>query len=74
MFKKGKCRVLHLERNDHMNQYSTGTDLLEMNSTEKDLGVSVGNRLKMIERCALVAKASGILGYIKNRVAAGRGR
>lgn len=74
MFKKDKCRVLHSGRNDHMNQYSSGANLLEMNPTENDLGVSVDNRLKTIERCALVAKASSILGCIKNRVAAGRGK
>ncbi len=38
-FNKNKCRVLHLERNNHMYQYRLGDDLLEGSSLEKDLGV-----------------------------------
>ena len=40
-FSKGKCRVLHLRRNNHMHQYRLGADLLERSSPEKDLGVLV---------------------------------
>lgn len=68
MFKKGKCRVLHLRRNNHMNQYGIVADQLEMNSTEKDMVVSVDSRLKMSQQCVLVDKTSGILACIKNRV------
>ena len=37
-FYKGKCRVLHLGRNNHKYQYRLGHDLLKMSSAEKDLG------------------------------------
>lgn len=37
-FKKDKCRVLNLVRNDP--QLRLGTDLLESSSSEKDMGVT----------------------------------
>ena len=48
-----------------MHQYRLGNDLLEMSSVEKDLGVLVDKRLAMSQQYALVAKVSGILGWIK---------
>ena len=38
-FNKGNCRVLHLGRNNPMNQYRLWADLMESSSAEKELGV-----------------------------------
>jgi len=67
---KGKCRVLHLGRNNAMHQYRLGADLLESSSVERDQGVLVHDRLTMSQQCALLAKkANGILGCIRRSVA-----
>ncbi|PKU49571.1 hypothetical protein llap_124 [Limosa lapponica baueri] len=67
-FKKGKCRVLHLGKNNPM-RYRLGADLLESSSVERDLGVLMDNKLTMRQQCALVSKkANGLLGCIKKSV------
>ncbi len=46
-FNNGKCRVLHLGRNNCMHPYRLGDDMLERSSAESELGVLVDNRLTM---------------------------
>jgi len=69
-FNKGKCRVLHLGRNNPMHQYRLGADLLGRRFVERYLGVQMGDKLTMSQQCAPAAKkANGILGCIKRSVA-----
>ncbi|KAM6037452.1 optineurin-like [Chlamydotis macqueenii] len=63
---KGKCKGLHLGRNDPRHQYVQGDDQLETNSAGEDLGVLVNNKLTMNQQCTLTAKkVDSVLGCIR---------
>ena len=52
---KDKCKVLHLGWNNPMHWYKLGADWLGSSSAEKDLGVTVNNKLNLSQQCDLVA-------------------
>ncbi|KAJ7416864.1 hypothetical protein WISP_68076 [Willisornis vidua] len=68
-FNQGKCRVLHLGKNNFMHQHSLGVNVLESSSAEKDSGVLADHQLSVRQQCALVAKkANGIPGCIRKSI------
>ncbi|KAJ7421413.1 hypothetical protein BTVI_18293 [Pitangus sulphuratus] len=69
-YHSGKCKVLHLGRNNPRHQYRLGANLLESHSVEKDLEALVDYKLSMSQQCALVdKKVDGILGCIRKSIA-----
>ncbi|XP_010116121.1 PREDICTED: pituitary adenylate cyclase-activating polypeptide type I receptor [Chlamydotis macqueenii] len=55
-FKKEKCKVLNLERNNPMHQDRLGTSWLESSFTEKDLRLLVDTKWIPSQQCALMAR------------------
>ncbi|KAK4810813.1 hypothetical protein QYF61_008785 [Mycteria americana] len=69
-FNKGKCKILHLRRNNPMHRYMLGAAQLESSFAEKDLGVLVDTKLNMSQQCTLVVKKTKTnLGYMRRSVA-----
>ncbi|KAK4823071.1 hypothetical protein QYF61_025410 [Mycteria americana] len=67
---KGKCKVLHLGRNNPRHQYTLGADQLESNSAKKNPSVLVDTKLIMSQQHTLTAKkTNGILGSNSKNVA-----
>lgn len=58
-FSKGKCKFLHLGRNNCMHQYRLGADLLERSSEEKNLIILVDKWLALSQWYVFVAKKAG---------------
>ncbi|KAK4825285.1 hypothetical protein QYF61_026130 [Mycteria americana] len=68
-FNKGKCKVLHLGRNNPIHQYGLEADCLESSFAEKALGVLVDAKSKISQQCApLGKKANSLLGCIRRSI------
>jgi len=65
-FNKAKCKVLHLCQSNPKHRYTLGREWLESSLEEKDLGLSVDERLSLSQQRVLAAqKASCILDCTK---------
>lgn len=63
--KKGKCKVLHLGRNNLRHQCILGSSGLESNFAERDVGALLDNELTMSQQSTLMAEmANSILGCV----------
>lgn len=60
-FHKWKCKVLHLGKNNPVHQYMLGTDQLQSNFAEQNLGVFADTKWTISQQCALVAKRAKII-------------
>lgn len=64
-FKNNKHKVLHLGRNNLLQEYRQGTGMLKSSFSEKVLEVVLDKKLNMNQRCAMTSKQSEIiLGYL----------
>lgn len=71
-FNKGKCKVLHLGRNNPTRRYRLGANWLETGFAEDDL---VYNELNVSQQRALAAKmGNSVSGCIRKTLTSGQGR
>jgi len=65
-FNAGKCKVLHLGRNNTKATYTLGSQELQETEEEKDLGVIVDNKLTFHSNAATATrKANQMLGIVR---------
>lgn len=65
---KNKNEVLHMGRNNPLEQYRLETDRLGSSSAEESLGVLADTKPYISQQCALAAKVSSRLGYVSRSI------
>ena len=66
LFNQSKCKCLHIGRENGKKPYEMDNMVLEKNSKEKDLGVTISADWKVSEQCRIAArKGNQLLRMIK---------
>ena len=68
-FNVSKCKVMHLGTNNISSSYSMDGQLLDVVSTQRDLGVIITSNLNVAEHCYhAYSKANRMLGLVKRTI------
>ena len=69
LFKKKKCKVLHVVKSNAQFTYSIKNHIIEKVKIEKDMGVMISRDMKVLSQCNYAcSKANRMFGFIKRTI------
>ena len=68
-FNVDKCSIIYLGHDNRQCKYMLGNSVLKSSDAERDLGIIIDNKLKLVEQCNIAIKnANSTLGIIKRHI------